>query len=238
MHSSWAKLTHEMTVIEPSENPSRTLTWKPLAFLRHIKHRTNDDRFSASQWESFISSSETLAFSDVIISVHLLHIRDCWLLLVKPSHVWQCLKELDSTCDRESALWTCVYQTRPTVTSNPVIVGVVCTRIRTRQTCSLQEVQMKVFIRVKRGTYLSALLEVFCIIFPAHQQQCQFRPTQDTNQLGHIDEYVCDNPNLRFRWGWLRCKTGGSKRVSHTGWSGGRGDLKGVGFKCFFYYNG
>ena len=114
----------QVLAIEPSKNPSRTLTWKPLVFLRHIKCRTNDDHFSASQWESFISSSETLAFSDVIISVHLIHIRDCWLLLVKPSDVWQCLKELDSTCDRESALWTYVYQTRLTVTSNPVTVGV------------------------------------------------------------------------------------------------------------------
>ena len=47
-------LAHEMAAIEPSENPSRTLTWKPLDFLRHIKRRSNDDRFSASQWESFI----------------------------------------------------------------------------------------------------------------------------------------------------------------------------------------
>ncbi len=46
-------LTYEMTVIEPGENPSRTLTWKPLDFLSHIKRRTNDDRFSSSQWESF-----------------------------------------------------------------------------------------------------------------------------------------------------------------------------------------
>jgi hypothetical protein len=50
-------LSHEMSVIEPSENPCRTLTWKPLAFLSHIKCRTNDDRFSTSQRESFFSSS-------------------------------------------------------------------------------------------------------------------------------------------------------------------------------------
>jgi len=52
----------------------------------------------------------------------LLHIRGCWLLLEKPSDVWQCPKELDSRRDREPALWTCVYQTRPT--SGPVAVGV------------------------------------------------------------------------------------------------------------------
>jgi hypothetical protein len=50
-------LAHEMAAIEPREIPFRTLTWKPLAFLSHIKRRSNDDRFSASQWESFICSS-------------------------------------------------------------------------------------------------------------------------------------------------------------------------------------
>ena len=44
-------LTHDMTVIEPSEFPSRTLTWKPLDFLSHIKCRSNDDRVLVSQWE-------------------------------------------------------------------------------------------------------------------------------------------------------------------------------------------
>ncbi len=42
-----------MVVIETGENPTRTLTWKPLDFLSNIKCRTNDDRFSVSQWESF-----------------------------------------------------------------------------------------------------------------------------------------------------------------------------------------
>jgi hypothetical protein len=46
-------LTHEMAAIEPSEIPSRTLSWKPLVWLSHIKCRSNDDRFSSSQWESF-----------------------------------------------------------------------------------------------------------------------------------------------------------------------------------------
>ena len=40
-------LVHEMEVIEPNENPSRTLTWKPLVYLSRIKRRTNDDRFSS-----------------------------------------------------------------------------------------------------------------------------------------------------------------------------------------------
>ena len=50
-------LVHEMTDIEPSEIPSCTLTWKPLTFLNHIKRRSNDDRFSTSQWQSFSCSN-------------------------------------------------------------------------------------------------------------------------------------------------------------------------------------
>jgi hypothetical protein len=38
-------LSHEMYVLVPGETPSRTLTWKPLGFLSHIKRRTNDGRF-------------------------------------------------------------------------------------------------------------------------------------------------------------------------------------------------
>ena len=50
----------------------------------------------------------------------MLHIRGCWLLLEKPSDVWQCPKELDSRCDREPALWTCVYPVETRPTSSPV----------------------------------------------------------------------------------------------------------------------
>ena len=50
-------LSPEMTGIEPSEIPSRTLDWKPLAYLSHIKCRSNDDRFSVSQWETLICTS-------------------------------------------------------------------------------------------------------------------------------------------------------------------------------------
>ena len=34
-------LPFEMYAIEPGEPPSRTLNWKPMGFLRHIKCRTN-----------------------------------------------------------------------------------------------------------------------------------------------------------------------------------------------------
>jgi hypothetical protein len=36
-------LTHELFVLETGDPPSRTLTWKTLGFLRHVKRRTNDD---------------------------------------------------------------------------------------------------------------------------------------------------------------------------------------------------
>ena len=42
-------MTHEMIGIEPSEIPSRTLDWKPLAYLSHVNRRSNDDRFSVAQ---------------------------------------------------------------------------------------------------------------------------------------------------------------------------------------------
>jgi hypothetical protein len=46
-----------MVVIEPGENPTRTLTWKSLVFLSHIKRRTNDDRFPLPLWETWFCSS-------------------------------------------------------------------------------------------------------------------------------------------------------------------------------------
>ena len=49
-------LDHEMMVIEPDENPTRTLTWKSMDFLSHIKRRTNDDRFPQPLWETWFCS--------------------------------------------------------------------------------------------------------------------------------------------------------------------------------------
>ena len=46
-----------MAAIEPTEIPSRTIAWTPLAYLSHIKCRSHDDRFLASQWEDLICSS-------------------------------------------------------------------------------------------------------------------------------------------------------------------------------------
>ena len=46
-----------MTTIKPTEIPSRTIAWTPLAYLSHIKRRSHDDRFWDSQWEALICSS-------------------------------------------------------------------------------------------------------------------------------------------------------------------------------------
>ena len=44
-------LPFEMCALEPGETPSRTLNWKPMGFLNHIKRRTIGDRFPLSLWE-------------------------------------------------------------------------------------------------------------------------------------------------------------------------------------------
>ena len=46
-----------MAAIEPGKNPTLTVTWKPLAFLSHIKRRTIDDRFPLSLWEVWFCPS-------------------------------------------------------------------------------------------------------------------------------------------------------------------------------------
>jgi hypothetical protein len=50
-------LPFKMYSLEPGEPPSRTLNCNPLGFLRHIKCRTNDDRFPLSLWEVWFSST-------------------------------------------------------------------------------------------------------------------------------------------------------------------------------------
>jgi hypothetical protein len=47
----------EMYALEPGDPPSRTLNWKPLGFLSHIKRRTNGDRFPLSVWEVWFCST-------------------------------------------------------------------------------------------------------------------------------------------------------------------------------------
>ena len=59
-------LPHEMFALEPGDPPSRTLTWKPLGFLSHIKRRTNDDRFPLSLWEVWLCSTLGVSIPDLI----------------------------------------------------------------------------------------------------------------------------------------------------------------------------
>ena len=59
-----------MSDFQPGENLSRPITWKPLAFLSHIKCRTNDDRFSVSQWESFGDYLQTCQTNSAASQVH------------------------------------------------------------------------------------------------------------------------------------------------------------------------
>jgi hypothetical protein len=59
-------LPFEMYVIEPGEPPSRSLSWKPLGFLSHIKRRTNSDRFPLSLWEVLFCSTIGVPISALI----------------------------------------------------------------------------------------------------------------------------------------------------------------------------
>jgi hypothetical protein len=47
----------EMYALESGDPPSRSLNWKPLGFLSHIKRRTNGDRFPPSLWEVWFCST-------------------------------------------------------------------------------------------------------------------------------------------------------------------------------------
>ena len=44
-------LPFEMYTLESGESPPRSLNWKSLGFLSHIKRRTIGDRFTVSLWE-------------------------------------------------------------------------------------------------------------------------------------------------------------------------------------------
>jgi hypothetical protein len=59
-------LTHEMFALESGDPPSRTLSWNPLGFLRHIKRRTNDDLFPLSLWEVWLCSTLGVPIPDLI----------------------------------------------------------------------------------------------------------------------------------------------------------------------------
>jgi hypothetical protein len=50
-------LAHEMMAIEPGEQPSRKLTWKPTAWISHIMCRSHDDRIPLPFWEAWFCST-------------------------------------------------------------------------------------------------------------------------------------------------------------------------------------
>ena len=55
-----------MFALETGDPPSRTLTWKSVGFLSHIKSRTNDDHFSLSLWEVWFWSTLGVPIPDLI----------------------------------------------------------------------------------------------------------------------------------------------------------------------------
>jgi hypothetical protein len=57
-------LVHEMISIESGENPTRMLTWKPTAVIRHhsIMPRSHDDRFPVPLWKTWFCSSLGVPF--------------------------------------------------------------------------------------------------------------------------------------------------------------------------------
>ena len=57
-------LTHEMMTIEPGENPSRNLMWKPRVWFSHIMCRSHDDRLPMSVWETSFYSTLGVPISD------------------------------------------------------------------------------------------------------------------------------------------------------------------------------
>ena len=59
-------LPHEMYALEPGDPPSRTLSWKPLGFLSHVKCRTNDDRFPLALWEVCLCSQLGVPIPELI----------------------------------------------------------------------------------------------------------------------------------------------------------------------------
>jgi hypothetical protein len=59
-------LSYEMFALEPGDPPSRTLTWKPLGWLSHVKRRTSDDRFPLSLWEVWLCTQLGVHIPDLI----------------------------------------------------------------------------------------------------------------------------------------------------------------------------
>ena len=50
-------LAHEMMEIDPGDNPTHMLTWKPTVFISHIHPRSHNDRFPIPLWETWLCQS-------------------------------------------------------------------------------------------------------------------------------------------------------------------------------------
>ena len=50
-------LVHEMMVIDPGENPTLILTWKPAVLISHIMSRSHNDSFPIPLWETWFCQS-------------------------------------------------------------------------------------------------------------------------------------------------------------------------------------
>ena len=59
-------LPFEMYAIEPGESPTRSLNWKSLGFLSHIKRRTIGDRFPLSLWEVWFCSTLGVSIPELL----------------------------------------------------------------------------------------------------------------------------------------------------------------------------
>ena len=59
-----------MTAIEPTEIPSRTLAWKLLVYLNHIKCRSHDDTCNAFAYDPFGDHLQTCPTKSAASQVH------------------------------------------------------------------------------------------------------------------------------------------------------------------------
>jgi hypothetical protein len=59
-------LAHEMMTIDPGENPTNMLSWKPTTFVSHIHPRSHDDHFPIHLWETWFCQSLGVPISTLL----------------------------------------------------------------------------------------------------------------------------------------------------------------------------
>ena len=75
-----------MTVIEPCEIPSRTLTWKPMVFLSHIKRRSNQCECNAFVYDTLGDHLQYCQTKSAVSQVHDLVVYRLGVLLGSVGH--------------------------------------------------------------------------------------------------------------------------------------------------------